>query len=103
MRCTAGRVFDVAVDLRRSSSTYLRWIGVELVAAKRNALFVPAGMAHGFLTLEDNSEVYYQMGAIYDGALQRGVRWNDPAFAIAWPFEPTAISARDADYADYAA
>lgn len=101
VRCTAGRVFDVAVDLRRSSSTYLGWVGVELSAEKRNALFIPAGLAHGFLTLEDGSEVYYQMGAVYDGALQRGVRWNDPAFAIAWPFEPIVISARDAGYADY--
>ena len=102
VRCTAGRVFDVAVDLRRSSSTYLGWVGVELSAEKRNALFIPAGLAHGFLTLEDGSEVYYQMGAVYDGGLQRGVRWNDPAFAIAWPFAPTVISARDASYADYA-
>lgn len=102
VRCTAGRVFDVAVDLRRSSSTYLGWVGVELSAEKRNALFIPAGLAHGFLTLEDGSEVYYQMGAVYDGGLQRGVRWNDPAFAIAWPFAPTVISARDAGYADYA-
>jgi dTDP-4-dehydrorhamnose 3,5-epimerase len=102
VRCTAGRVFDVAVDLRRSSSTYLGWVGVELSAEKRNALFIPAGLAHGFLTLEDGSEVYYQMGAKFDGALQHGVRWNDRAFAIAWPFAPTVISARDASYADYA-
>jgi dTDP-4-dehydrorhamnose 3,5-epimerase len=102
VRCTAGRVYDVAVDLRRNSSTYLGWVGVELSAAKRNALFIPVGLAHGFLTLEDKSEIYYQMGAVYDGALQRGARWNDPAFGIAWPFEPTVISARDASYADYA-
>lgn len=101
VRCTAGRVFDVAVDLRRESLTYRAWIGVELAAAKRNMLFIPAGMAHGFLTLEDDCEIYYQMGAKFDGALQRGVRWNDPAFAVAWPFEPIVISARDAGYADY--
>jgi len=102
VRCTAGRVFDVAVDLRRGSPTYLGWIGVELAAAKRNAVFIPAGLAHGFLTLEDDCEVYYQMGAAFDGALQRGVRWNDPAFAIAWPCAPAVISPRDAGYPDYA-
>ena len=101
VRCTAGGVCDVAVDLRRGSSTYLRWFGVELSANRRNALFIPAGCAHGFLTLGDDSEVYYQMGAVYDAALQRGVRWNDPTFTIAWPFEPEVISDRDAGFADY--
>jgi dTDP-4-dehydrorhamnose 3,5-epimerase len=102
VRCTSGRVFDVAVDLRRDSRTYRTWVGLELSEAKRNALFIPAGMAHGFLTLEDDCEVYYQMGEVFEESLQRGVRWNDPAFAIAWPFEPTVISARDVGYADYA-
>lgn len=101
VRCTAGAVFDVAVDLRRDSETYLRWAGFELSAAKRNALFIPAGLAHGFLTLEDGSEVYYQMGASYDAALQRGVRWNDPAFGIKWPFAPAMIAPRDAEYPSY--
>src|SRR5215831_9093940 len=88
VRCTAGSVFDVAVDLRRGSTTYLNWFGVELSASRRNALFIPAGFAHGFITLSDDSEVYYQMGAAYDSALQRGARWNDPSFAIAWPLGP---------------
>lgn len=101
VRCIAGRVFDVAVDLRKGSLTYLKWVGVELSAAKRNAFYIPAGLAHGFLTLEDDSEVYYQMGESYDAPLQRGVRWNDPVFAIAWPFEPSVISARDADYPSF--
>lgn len=101
VRCTAGAVFDVAVDLRRNSSTYLAWAGFELSAAKRNALFIPAGLAHGFLTLEDGSELLYQMGTTYDAVLQRGVRWNDPAFGIAWPFAPAVISARDAEYPSY--
>lgn len=101
VRCTSGSVFDVAVDLRRNSQTYLNWFGVELSAAKRNALYVPAGLAHGFLTLEDESEVFYQMGASYDGALQRGVRWNDPSFSIGWPFEPIVISDRDNSFADH--
>jgi len=98
VRCTAGRVFDVAVDLRKESPTYLNWVGIELSAAKRNAFYIPAGLAHGFLTLEDDSEVFYQMGESYEPTLQRGVRWNDPAFAIDWPFKPSVISARDADY-----
>jgi dTDP-4-dehydrorhamnose 3,5-epimerase len=101
VRCTAGAVFDVAIDLRRDSKTYLKWVGVELSAAKRNALFIPAGFAHGFLTLEDDSEVYYQMGESYDAALQRGVRWNDPAFGIVWPFAPSVIAPRDAEYTSY--
>ena len=101
VRCTAGRVYDVAIDLRRGSPTYLRWFGVELIASKRNALFIPGGFAHGFLTLSDDSEVYYQMGAAYESALQRGARWNDPSFAIAWPFEPTVISERDAGFPDF--
>jgi dTDP-4-dehydrorhamnose 3,5-epimerase len=102
VRCTAGAVFDVAVDLRRDSKTYLRWQGFELSAAKRNALFIPAGLAHGFLTLEDGSELLYQMGVSYDAVLQRGVRWNDPAFGIAWPFAPAVIAPRDAEYPTYA-
>ena len=101
VRCTAGAVFDVAVDLRRESPTYLKWAGFELSAAKRNALFIPAGLAHGFLTLEDGSELLYQMGVSYDAALQRGVRWNDPAFGIAWPFAPVVIAPRDAEYPSY--
>jgi dTDP-4-dehydrorhamnose 3,5-epimerase len=103
VRCTAGRIFDVAVDIRRSSPTFRAWCGVELSAAKRNALFIPAGFAHGFLTLEDDCEVYYHMGAAYDRALQRGVRWNDPSFAIAWPFTPIHMSAPDAQLPDFAA
>ena len=101
VRCTAGAVFDVAVDLRRDSPTYLKWAGFELSAAKRNALFIPAGLAHGFLTLEDGSELLYQMGVTYDAALQRGVRWDDPAFGIKWPFAPSVIAPRDAEYATY--
>jgi dTDP-4-dehydrorhamnose 3,5-epimerase len=96
-------VYDVAVDLRRGSATYLKWFGVELSANRRNALFIPSGFAHGFLTLSDDSEVYYQMGAAYDSALQQGARWNDRSFGIAWPFEPAVISERDAGYPDYTA
>jgi dTDP-4-dehydrorhamnose 3,5-epimerase len=100
VRCTRGAVFDVAVDLRDGSATRHQWVGVELSADNRRALFIPTGFAHGFLTLEDQSEVFYQMGETYDAALARGVRWNDPAFHIEWPIAVTLISARDAGYSD---
>jgi len=101
VRCTAGRIFDVAVDLRPASPTFCRWVGAELDGERQNALFVPAGCAHGFLTLSDDAEVTYLMGAAYVPELARGVRWNDPAFAIAWPFPPAVMSERDATYADF--
>ena len=101
VRCTRGRVFDVAVDIRPASPDFCRWVGVELCAGIRNALFIPAGFAHGFLTLEDSSEIFYQMGESYVPELARGVRWNDPAFAIVWPIIPTIISERDAAYPDF--
>jgi dTDP-4-dehydrorhamnose 3,5-epimerase len=103
VRCTRGRVYDVAVDLRPRSPTFRRWAAVELTADSRNALFIPAGLAHGFLTLEDDCEVSYLMGDSYDAALARGVRWNDPAFAIAWPFPPASMSERDANFPDFRA
>ena len=101
VRCTRGAIFDVAVDLRPGTATYCRWTARELSAGNHRALYVPAGCAHGFITLEDDSEVCYLMGAAYDPELARGVRWNDPAFAIAWPLQPSVISARDAGYADF--
>lgn len=101
VRCTAGAVFDVAVDLRPESPSYCRWSGVELSAANRRALYIPAGCAHGLLTLADACEVSYLMGAAYDADLARGVRWNDPAFAIDWPETPLAMSDRDAGFADF--
>ena len=101
VRCTGGAMFDVAVDLRPDSPAYCRWIGVELDAAAHRALFVPAGCAHGFQTLTDDVEVLYLMAEAYDPALDRGVRWNDPAFGIDWPIEPTVMSGRDAGFADF--
>lgn len=103
VRCTRGRIFDVAVDLRPDSPTFKRWFGVELSADRHNALYIPAGLAHGFLTFEDACEVFYQMGDSYDGKLARGVRWNDPAFGIEWPFPPEVIAERDANFADFVA
>ena len=103
VRCTRGRVFDVAVDLRPESPGFRRWISVELSADNLRALFVPTGCAHGFMTLEKDSELFYQMGAPYVADLARGVRWNDPAFGIAWPGNPSVIAERDAAWPDFTA
>jgi dTDP-4-dehydrorhamnose 3,5-epimerase len=101
VRCANGAIFDVILDLRPDSPTYLRWQGVELTAESFAALFIPAGCAHGFQCLTDDAQVFYQMGEFYVAELSRGVRWNDPAFAIQWPLEVTAISPRDAAFADF--
>jgi dTDP-4-dehydrorhamnose 3,5-epimerase len=103
VRCTRGRIFDVAVDLRPQSGTFCRWASAELTPEHQNALFVPSGCAHGFLTLEDNCEIEYLMGATYVADLARGVRWDDPAFAIDWPDAPVVISDRDASCPDFSA
>ncbi len=101
VRCTRGRVFDVAVDLRSGSETFRKWTGIELSAESQTGLFVPAGCAHGFITLEDDSDVFYLMGAPYAPDLARGVRWNDPAFGIEWPVQPSTMAPRDAEYPDF--
>lgn len=101
VRCNRGRIFDVAVDLRPDSDSYCRWFAVELDAAGHRALYLPRGCAHGFLTLSDDVEIAYLMGEPYDPDLARGVRWDDPAFAIHWPEPPTMISDRDAGFADF--
>ena len=103
VRCTMGAIYDVVVDLRIGSPTYRHSIGVELSAENRLALYIPDGCAHGFQTLTHNCEVLYQMGAEYHAPAARGVRWDDPAFAITWPLSPTVVSARDQAYADFAA
>lgn len=101
VRVTRGRIFDVAVDLRPDSPTYLAWTGAELSADNGRALLIGAGMAHGFLTLEDETDVLYQIDRIFEPGHGRGVRWNDPAFAIAWPGAPRVMSERDATYPDH--
>ena len=101
VRCLTGRIFDVAIDLRPTSLTHTHWVGQELVGDDHRALIVPEGCAHGFITLVDNSDVLYLMGAHYNTALSRGVRWNDPAFSVDWPMRPTSLSSRDAAYPDY--
>jgi dTDP-4-dehydrorhamnose 3,5-epimerase len=98
VRCTAGAIYDVIVDIRASSPTYRHWFGAELTADNRRSLFIPAGIAHGFVTLTDHAEVYYMISVAHAPESSRGFRWNDPAFAIAWPLAPTVISARDANY-----
>jgi len=105
VRCIRGRVFDVVVDLRPDSPTHRRWLGLELDAGSTRSLFIPAGCAHGFQTLLDHSEVHYQMTAPYVPAAARGVRFDDPAFAIRWPPPPGGrliISERDRAFPDYA-
>ena len=101
VRCTSGAIFDVAVDLRSESATFGRWVGVELTAENRHALYMPEGCAHGFLTLEDESEVAYQMSNPHVSEAARGVRYDDPAFRIAWPEGIAVINDRDRSYPDF--
>ena len=102
VRCTAGAIYDVIIDLRPGSETFARWVGVELSAENRAMLYVPAGFAHGFQTLADETEVFYQVSAYYEPASCGGVRWDDPAFAIQWREpEDVTINERDRTYADF--
>jgi dTDP-4-dehydrorhamnose 3,5-epimerase len=102
VRCTAGSIFDVIVDLRPASLTYCQWIGVELGSRQRRVMvYVPEGFAHGFQTLEDDTEIVYQISELYSPDDARGVRWDDPAFAIQWPEEPRVMSERDKSFPDY--
>ena len=103
VRCTAGAIHDVIVDLRPDSRTRGQHFGIRLDAVNRRMLFVPEGFAHGFLTLEDDSEIFYQMSEFYDPEGSRGIRWDDPRFGIRWPAEPRVISERDRSYPDYLA
>jgi dTDP-4-dehydrorhamnose 3,5-epimerase len=98
VRCTAGAIFDVIVDIRPQSPSYRRWFGTDLTAQNRRSLFIPAGYAHGFLTLSDDAEVYYMISVPHAPEYSRGCRWNDPAFGIQWPMKPSVISSRDAAY-----
>jgi dTDP-4-dehydrorhamnose 3,5-epimerase len=100
IRCTRGALFDVLVDLRRDSPTYLDWFGVELTAENARAVYVPCGVAHGFLTLSDDTEVLYHMDTEFHPQAARGIRWNDSAIGVVWPAEPRIMSSRDRDYPD---
>lgn len=101
VRVTRGSIFDVAIDLRTDSPTYLGWTGTELSATNGRALLIGKGMAHGFITLEADTDVLYQIDRMFEPGHGRGVRWNDPAFGIVWPAEPLVISERDAAYPDH--
>jgi dTDP-4-dehydrorhamnose 3,5-epimerase len=101
VRVVRGRIFDVAVDLRPTSTTYLRWTAAELTADNLRGLFIPEGVAHGFLTLEPDTDVLYQIAPAYQPGHEAGVRWDDPAFGIPWPERPALMSDRDASYPDW--
>lgn len=95
VRCISGRVFDVAVDLRPASVSFGRHVAIELSEHKANALYIPRGVAHGFITLEDSSDLLYQFSQPHRAGLEKGVRWDDPDIAIAWPLVPANLSERD--------
>jgi dTDP-4-dehydrorhamnose 3,5-epimerase len=102
VRCTRGSVYDVIVDLRPESPSYGRWIGVELSAENGRALYVPEGFAHGYQALEDETETYYQVSEFYAPGAERGLRWDDPAFAITWPLPDDAfLSEKDRTWPDF--
>lgn len=101
VRPMTGAIFDVIVDLRRDSPTRLQSFGAELLAERGSALFVPAGFAHGFITLADETSVHYQMGEFFKAEAARGFRYDDPAFGLVWPRSPSIIHSRDAQYPDF--
>ena len=102
VRCTRGAVYDVVIDLRPQSRTFKDWIAVTLTEETANSVYIPDGCAHGFLTLTDGADVFYQMSEFYKPEAARGVRWNDPAFGIHWPADVMVISERDQSYPDFA-
>jgi dTDP-4-dehydrorhamnose 3,5-epimerase len=102
VRCNRGSIYDVIIDLRPHSPAYKKWFGVQLDEENGTILYIPKGFAHGFQTLADNTEVFYQMSQVYSAEHARGVRWNDPAFSIAWPDAERIILARDRNYPDFA-
>lgn len=105
--CMRGAIYDVIIDIRRNSSTYCRWVAVELsatspqLAASHRMIYIPEGLAHGFLTLMDNTEVFYQMSEFHAPEYARGIRWNDPAFKIQWPADVQVISGKDRNYPNF--
>lgn len=101
VRCTRGAIYDVIIDLRPESPTFKQWIGVELTAENHRMLYVPEGFAHGFQTLEDNTEVFYQVSEFYHPESERGVRWDDPAFNIEWPLPVTVVSEKDQRWSNF--
>ncbi len=100
VRCTMGAIYDVIIDLRPESSTFKQWVAVELTAENRKMLYIPEDMAHGFQTLVDNTEVFYQMSEFYHSESSTGLRWDNPVFEIEWPIEVKIISDKDSSYKD---
>ena len=101
IRCIRGSIYDVIIDLRPASPTYKRWIGVELTAKNRSMLYVPENFAHGFITVEDDTEILYLVSEFYSPECERGVRYNDPAFGMMWPVKVQAMSSKDQTWPDY--
>jgi dTDP-4-dehydrorhamnose 3,5-epimerase len=101
VRCTMGRIHDVVLDLRRAAPTFRRHIAIELSAMNRQMVYIPQGFAHGFQTLEDDTEVFYQMSEFYSPGHEAGVRWDDPTFGIVWPAADPILSERDRSYPDF--
>jgi dTDP-4-dehydrorhamnose 3,5-epimerase len=101
VRCTMGAIYDVIIDLRAESPTFKQWLAVELSAENRRGLYIPETFAHGFQTLMDNTEVFYQMSEFFHPECARGIRWNDPAFGIEWFLVQDIISSKDSEYADF--
>jgi dTDP-4-dehydrorhamnose 3,5-epimerase len=101
IRCLKGAIYDVIVDLRKDSVTFGKWFGQELNEENRTMMYVPKGFGHGFLTLQDNTEVLYLVSEFYSPEHERGIRWNDPFFNIIWPFDPIVISDKDNSHPDF--
>jgi len=101
VRCTSGAICDIIIDLRAESPTFKQWFAAELSEKNHQMLYVPEGFAHGYQTLEEQSEVFYQVSAFYNPASERGVRWNDPAFGIKWPLPAGVVSKKDESYPDW--
>ncbi|BFU93480.1 MAG: dTDP-4-dehydrorhamnose 3,5-epimerase [Nitrospira sp.] len=100
VRCTKGSLFDVIVDLRKDSPTFLKWFAIELTATNHRMLYIPKLFAHGFQTLEDDTEISYQMSEFYEPAASKGIRWNDPSLGINWPEADKTMSQKDQSYPD---
>lgn len=101
VRCTKGAIYDAIADLRHDSPTFKQWLAMELTEENRRMLYIPEGLAHGFQTLEDNTEVFYQMSEFYHSECAKGVRWDDPALGIEWPLSQPIMSQRDKNYEPY--
>ena len=101
IRCTRGLIYEVILDLRKNSDTYRKWAGFELSTKDYRMLYVPEGFAHGFQSLEDNTEIFYQVSQYYNFDYERGIRWNDPSFNIVWPLDEITISDKDKSWKDF--